>query len=338
MARATEMSQEKAVAVLAAAMDAWVFSRRLNEKAPGQIQGRVIKALPHVDLKVKFDTEKSSKKMTAKQWVVNAGMVKAALFGEKERLWKLSAKEKAQLAALAAFDGDSSALKALAAAGVRLDQSWPADGKDRDDRSLHMPPLLIATLWLRDGALRMLLALGCDPNIQSAGDYENPVSALCLAATAGYGARAAASALAIVKDLVEHGADVNFCEKKNKNTPLHWAALSGRAEIAKTLVENGANWLAANRNKNTALSIAKKVSMDASLQRSWQERNGFVKQSQVGAAMAQFVALDPVFESQELARVVAETDNRAGKEKTSVNEGNEAAPLGQLLRREARRI
>nr|WP_294937766.1 ankyrin repeat domain-containing protein [uncultured Flavobacterium sp.] len=60
--------------------------------------------------------------------------------------------------------------------------------------------------------------------------------------------------LATVKKFVEYGVDVN--EAKNGMTPLMYAARYNNPEIAKFLIEKGANIDAKNHNGYTALKLA----------------------------------------------------------------------------------
>lgn len=60
--------------------------------------------------------------------------------------------------------------------------------------------------------------------------------------------------IATVKKFVEYGMDVN--ESRNGMTPLMYAARYNNAEIAKFLIEKGANILAKDYNGYTALNLA----------------------------------------------------------------------------------
>ena len=63
--------------------------------------------------------------------------------------------------------------------------------------------------------------------------------------------------IATVKKLVEYGVDVN--ERKNSMTPLMYAARYNNAEIAKFLIEKGADVYAKDDNGFTALKHAEAV-------------------------------------------------------------------------------
>lgn len=56
----------------------------------------------------------------------------------------------------------------------------------------------------------------------------------------------------IAEFCIMNGADVN-CHGKNKNTPLHFAAMYNSTEIAKILIDNGADINALNKNKKSPL-------------------------------------------------------------------------------------
>ena len=59
-----------------------------------------------------------------------------------------------------------------------------------------------------------------------------------------------------VEKLVKSGVNINVHSPNSKRTPLHLAASRGKADIAKILVENGANLEIKNADGKTALHIA----------------------------------------------------------------------------------
>lgn len=59
-----------------------------------------------------------------------------------------------------------------------------------------------------------------------------------------------------VKDSIKKGADVNTRDAIYGNTPLHWATAFGNKEIAKLLVDNGADTNAKDDNAFTPLHYA----------------------------------------------------------------------------------
>ncbi len=77
-------------------------------------------------------------------------------------------------------------------------------------------------------AVKALLAQGVDVNTKS----PYGVTALAFAADRGH--------LEVVKVLLAHRADVNAKDRFYKFTPLGWAVMRGRADIAKALIQAGA--------------------------------------------------------------------------------------------------
>jgi ankyrin repeat protein len=59
-----------------------------------------------------------------------------------------------------------------------------------------------------------------------------------------------------VKELLNNGADVNAQDMFGGNTGLHWAARLGLAEMARLLIESGANPNACNDDNDTPLHWA----------------------------------------------------------------------------------
>jgi ankyrin repeat protein len=59
-----------------------------------------------------------------------------------------------------------------------------------------------------------------------------------------------------VEMLCDAKADVNAVDK-NKNTPLHYAAGYGRADVCKMLVDNGASVTLRNLDGKSPLDVAK---------------------------------------------------------------------------------
>jgi len=58
---------------------------------------------------------------------------------------------------------------------------------------------------------------------------------------------ARAGNLPIVKELIEHRADVNLTEERHGQTALMWAAAEGRPEVVRVLITHGANVLATTK-------------------------------------------------------------------------------------------
>ncbi len=66
---------------------------------------------------------------------------------------------------------------------------------------------------------------------------------------------AATGDLALVKELLKDGADINTASK-NGYTPLHRAAQNGHLEVTKHLIEHGADPKATSIDNKTPLTIA----------------------------------------------------------------------------------
>lgn len=61
--------------------------------------------------------------------------------------------------------------------------------------------------------------------------------------------------LSIVEEVIKSGVDINFGDH-NGNTPLHIAVATNNLEVAKLLLEKGANLEIKNKNNLTPLSLA----------------------------------------------------------------------------------
>ena len=87
----------------------------------------------------------------------------------------------------------------------------------------------------------LLLQLGVDPNIQGRGDHP-PLYFVANGCASEAGP-------AIVRALVEAGADVNACSGVTRATALHMAARRGQVEIARALLDCGAAVNARDRKR-----------------------------------------------------------------------------------------
>ena len=67
--------------------------------------------------------------------------------------------------------------------------------------------------------------------------------------------------IAAVKQHLAAGTDVNTKDDQ-EYTPLHWAAMEGRREVAELLISSGANVNAKNKVGNTPLHIAAYMKFD----------------------------------------------------------------------------
>jgi ankyrin repeat protein len=116
----------------------------------------------------------------------------------------------------------------------------------------HWYPLHIAVYNNNSNILKLLLEKEADPNALARYLNENStvqlfVSALNMAAEEGY--------IGCVNSLLKHGAKINHQDSKS-NTALHYTARTGKYEVVKVLVENGANISLKTRDNKTALDIA----------------------------------------------------------------------------------
>ncbi len=116
---------------------------------------------------------------------------------------------------LAARVGDVAAIRSMLAQGVEVD--YAQDG--------GVTALEVAAATGQSGAVRALLAAGADPSLESAGHS----SALVAAAAAGH-----AGTVAL---LVEHGGSTGA----QKSSALYRANIEGSAELARILLDGGAN-------------------------------------------------------------------------------------------------
>jgi len=102
-------------------------------------------------------------------------------------------------------------------------------------------PLSLAASNGSDRVIGLLLKAGANPSAAD-GALHDGRTVLMLAARTG--------SVESIRQLVEHGSDVNATETRTGTTPLMWAALENRAEAVRALVKAGANVNA--RSKVTA--------------------------------------------------------------------------------------
>lgn len=96
--------------------------------------------------------------------------------------------------------------------------------------------------------VELLLQFGAAPNVNDAGGH-TPLYSVANECRAKGGA-------AVVRALVQHGADVNACGGVKRCTPLHMAARRGNTEIAEALLECGADIEARDSRGDTPLQRA----------------------------------------------------------------------------------
>lgn len=110
----------------------------------------------------------------------------------------------------------------------------------------------------------LLINAGANVNAISKGGESTPLSTAVL-----YGRRD------VVSDLIKYGADKDFQDTDFKFTPTIDALRKGHIDIAKLLVENGANACIKNANGHDALSAANAYGLPEFYE--WYEENGFPK-------------------------------------------------------------
>lgn len=121
-------------------------------------------------------------------------------------------------------------------------------------------PFLLAAQASDLALVSLLIDLGADRDIPNA-DGTTPLLAACGVGALGDGDESAGTeeeAIATVKFLLEHGADINAVDH-NGETVIHGAAYQSQAELLKLLVERGANvdvWNRENRAGWTPYTIA----------------------------------------------------------------------------------
>lgn len=108
-------------------------------------------------------------------------------------------------------------------------------------------PLGLASFFKRPDVVRELLDRGADPN--RVARHEFAVAPIHSAVANG-------TSLAIVRMLVEAGAEVNV-RQRHGWTPLHGAAMSGDADLVRYLLDRGADRAATNDQGKTAAAIAR---------------------------------------------------------------------------------
>ncbi len=96
--------------------------------------------------------------------------------------------------------------------------------------------------------VELLLSFGVDPNVRTAANHAPLYSAANECSTA--------NGPAVVHALVQAGADVNAADGVQRCTPLHMAARRGNVQIAKALLECGADVKARDKRGDTPLQRA----------------------------------------------------------------------------------
>jgi ankyrin repeat protein len=140
----------------------------------------------------------------------------------------------------AAALGDGGRLTTLLAADPGAASAVSPDG---------FPVVALAAFFGRLAAVELLLAAGADPNVAAANEIR--VTAL----HAAVAQRDPVVSLALVRQLLAHGARVNVAQRGGW-TPLHATAAHGPAEQVRLLLAHGANTSATTDDGKTALDLA----------------------------------------------------------------------------------
>jgi uncharacterized protein len=138
----------------------------------------------------------------------------------------------------AAAFGRTERLKDLLDQEPRLANEYASDG---------FFPLGLAAFYRHEDAVRILLDRGAEPNLAA----RNAMN------VAAIHAAAASQSLAIVRLLIDAGADVNQ-RQESGFAPLHEAAATGQLELVRLLLDHGADRSATTADGRTALDMAKK--------------------------------------------------------------------------------
>ncbi|MCY4410246.1 MAG: ankyrin repeat domain-containing protein, partial [Caldilineaceae bacterium] len=141
--------------------------------------------------------------------------------------------------------GDAEIVKILVEAGADV------EAKGYFDRT----PLSLAAEEGATEIIQILLGSGPDADTPASGEDKEAASTPSIGSEALYTAIEKGD-VAMVRLLVEAGADVNAAEGFGGNTPLHEAVEQGDAEIVKILVEAGADVEAKGYFDRTPLSLA----------------------------------------------------------------------------------
>lgn len=104
-------------------------------------------------------------------------------------------------------------------------------------------------------AMKMLVAMGADPNLPSASGTTPLIVAAGLGWVGNFSSNAPGQWMNAVKFCIEHGADINAVDGRGY-TPLHGAAIRGDNAMVKFLVDKGANVTAVTKAGDTVADMA----------------------------------------------------------------------------------
>lgn len=102
--------------------------------------------------------------------------------------------------------------------------------------------------------VKLLLSLGADPQKSSLASRYGGSTLQVLASSTNID-RPEDEVVELAKELVEHGADINFQDPETKSTPLHAAATFLKPKLVKEFLDRGANPLAKNKIGHTPYLI-----------------------------------------------------------------------------------
>ncbi|MDE0140345.1 MAG: ankyrin repeat domain-containing protein [Caldilineaceae bacterium] len=162
----------------------------------------------------------------------------------------------ADINAAAGFGGNTALHEAVAQGSAEIVQVLVDAGADIDAEGfMGRTPLTLAAEEGASELMKILLGQAPDPAAAASGDSKKAPSPSAIGSKALFAAIGSDN-VAMVKLLVEAGADVNADEGFGGNTPLHEAVEEGNPEIVQILVDAGADIEAEGFMGRTPLSLA----------------------------------------------------------------------------------
>ena len=162
----------------------------------------------------------------------------------------------AEVNAAAGFGGSTALHEAVAQGNSEIVQVLVDAGADIEAEGfMSRTPLSLAAEEGAPEIMKVLLGRAPDPDTAASGDSKKAPSPSAIGGKALFAAIESDNA-AMVRLLVEAGADVNAAEGFGGNTPLHEAVEGGNAEIVQILVDAGADIEAEGFMGQTPLSLA----------------------------------------------------------------------------------